>query len=737
MEQIIQVFVSLVYNAALLLALVLLFDSLAQTEVFSGSISKMKVGLVLGAIALGIMLNPMKLHTGVVFDSRTVFFSVASMFFDPLSVVIAALMAAGFRLSLGGAGIYTGVSTIISSMGFGFLFRRLHHRWKKPYGFWEFYSLGIVVHISMVLLMNLTPPDMRSEIIRVIMLPALLLFPLGTVLLGHLVHRRLKRYEECKKMERSEAQYRLLAETSNDIIFIRDTDDYIIYANKRAQELMGISPEDYHKVKTLKFVAPAYLEETVRRQRINSTLAGEKELFILEVIDKYGEHRMMESNYGAIWEDGVFKGVMVAARDVTDRIKTEEARARYAARLEILKELDKMVLDVNSFENSLEKASKMLQKLIPFDILSVNKFQGEKLEIVELLKPAERFAFLHKNQKHAFDADIIAELGENKDYVEVAGTKTLIAMPVRMRLEKDGITSHQYNALLWRGEVLGFLWFSAFAADAFTAEHLEIARDFAKQLALIFDHRKQMEQIQNNSQVLVKTVEDRTAQLKSAITELESFSYTVAHDLRSPLKMIQNYCDILLEDYGKKLDAEGNKMLENINAIVVRSDKLTMELLDLARLNLMGLQKEDVNMEAIVKEIVNSQNTQGFEIEYLAIPPAWGDASLLRQVWQNFIENALKYTRDSQFKKITIGTKVGDEGYIYYVKDTGIGFLPEKADSIFAPFERLHKSEGYDGTGIGLAITKKIILFHDGDTWAESEVGKGSIFYFWLPMKEV
>lgn len=735
MEQVLHVFVSLVYNAALLLALVLLFDSLTKTEVFAGNSSKIKVGLVLGVIVLGIMINPIVLRHGIVFDSRTVFFSVASMFFEPLSVLIAALMAAIYRLSLGGPGIYTGVSTIAASFAIGFLFRRLHHRWKKPYGFGEFYTLGLAVHASMILLMLLTPASMHREILKVIAPPALILFPFGTVLLGHLVNRRMQRYLEGKKLEHSESQYRLLTETANDIIFIRNPDDYIIFANKRAQDILGIDATDYYKVKSLQFVVPKYLEKAVRRQRENSIMAGSGENFVLEIVDKNGEHRMMESNYGTIWEEGVFKGVMVAARDVTERIKLEEARQRYAARLEIIKELDNMVLEINSFESSLEKASQMLQKLIPFDILSINIFEGELLEVVELIKPADRFAFFHKKQKHSYDHSYIPELIQKKDYIDAAGIETPISMPVRMRLEKDGIKSHLYNALFWHGEVLGFLWFSAFQEDAFNAEHLEIARDFAKQLALIFDHRKQMTQIQNYSQVLSKTVEDRTAQLNSALTELESFSYTVAHDLRSPLKMIQNYCDLLNEDYGEKLDTEGKKMLENISAIVNRSDKLIMELLDLASLNPRDLQKTDVDMETIVKDIVNSQDTKDFEIEYLALPKAWGDASLLRQVWQNFIENALKYTRNSPQKKLSIGTKLGDEGYIYYIKDTGMGFPSEKADSIFAPFERLHKREGIDGTGIGLAITKKIILFHGGDTWAESEVGSGSSFYFWLPMK--
>ncbi|MCD8480119.1 MAG: ATP-binding protein [Candidatus Cloacimonetes bacterium] len=217
---------------------------------------------------------------------------------------------------------------------------------------------------------------------------------------------------------------------------------------------------------------------------------------------------------------------------------------------------------------------------------------------------------------------------------------------------------------------------------------------------------------------------------------MEAFSYSVAHDLRTPLKLIYGYSDALQEDYARKLDDEGQEMLAAIKTTSVRMDKLITELLDLARLNPEALKAEPVDTQSMVEHIWRGVNPGDFELEFHSLPAVWGDPTLLSQVWQNLLENAIKFTRPCPVRRIEIGCQTVDKEQVFYVRDTGVGFDPEKKDDIFAPFKRSHSLQEFEGTGIGLAITKKIIINHKGRIWAESEPNKGSSFFFTLPMAE-
>jgi light-regulated signal transduction histidine kinase (bacteriophytochrome) len=229
----------------------------------------------------------------------------------------------------------------------------------------------------------------------------------------------------------------------------------------------------------------------------------------------------------------------------------------------------------------------------------------------------------------------------------------------------------------------------------------------------------------------------RTAELLTANAELESFSYSVSHDMRAPLRAIQGFSRMLKEDYENKLDAEGNRLVNNIIGHTKKMGQLIDELLNFSRLGRKALIMVDIPMQHMVENIcrefqigdVDGRIT--FEInELLSVK---GDSLVLKQAWTNIISNAIKYSRLKENAIIEIGSSEKGREIIYYVKDNGAGFDMRFANKLFGVFQRLHSEEQFEGTGVGLAIVHRIISKHGGKVWAEGKVNEGATFYFSLP----
>ena len=236
---------------------------------------------------------------------------------------------------------------------------------------------------------------------------------------------------------------------------------------------------------------------------------------------------------------------------------------------------------------------------------------------------------------------------------------------------------------------------------------------------------------------LKERVRQRTAELEAANRELEAFSYSVSHDLRAPLRAIEGYAHILREDHAEKLDEEGKRLLQIIVDNVNRMDALIKALLNLSRISRSELDRRPVDMTALAAEaykaLADAEIRQSFQFNLSPMPPARGDATLLRQVWLNLLSNAIKFTRPCAQRTIDVGAEVGDGEVVYFIKDSGVGFDPRYESQLFGVFQRLHRVEDFEGIGIGLAIVQRVIHRHTGRVWAESQPGQGASFYFSLP----
>jgi signal transduction histidine kinase len=227
------------------------------------------------------------------------------------------------------------------------------------------------------------------------------------------------------------------------------------------------------------------------------------------------------------------------------------------------------------------------------------------------------------------------------------------------------------------------------------------------------------------------------AELEVLNDELESFSYTVSHDLRSPLRAVLAYTSALVEDYGQLIDDEGRRLLGIVHSEAARMGELIDDLLAFSQLGRQHIVSVSTDMESLVREVIAAQTQLNGEstaaIDIGALPSVRGDRALLRQVWTNLISNALKYSSKKDQPHLRIWA-VNDRGRVVYnVQDDGVGFDMAYADKLFGVFQRLHRSEEFAGTGVGLAIAQRVVERHGGTIWADAKLGAGATFSFALP----
>ncbi|MGH8019615.1 MAG: PAS domain-containing sensor histidine kinase [Opitutaceae bacterium] len=256
-----------------------------------------------------------------------------------------------------------------------------------------------------------------------------------------------------------------------------------------------------------------------------------------------------------------------------------------------------------------------------------------------------------------------------------------------------------------------------------------------------FTRRREAEEEVNrlNAQ-LEERVAARTAELENANRELEAFSYSVSHDLRSPLRTVDGFAQALIEDCGDDLSEDGRRYLRTIREGAQRMGMLIDDLLTFSRLGRLSIKRRPLDtrkiVEASLEPLQTEQQERNIEVAIGPLPASQADPALLRQVWSNLLSNAFKYTRTRERARIEIGCARVDGSDVFFVRDNGVGFDPCYAHKIFKVFERLHRDEEFEGTGVGLAIVHRIVTRHGGKVWADATPDSGATFSFTLASPE-
>jgi len=270
-------------------------------------------------------------------------------------------------------------------------------------------------------------------------------------------------------------------------------------------------------------------------------------------------------------------------------------------------------------------------------------------------------------------------------------------------------------------------------------EFVRLKRLDGERHRLTAELRSRAEKMEAEVYARAQEVAETSRLLEQANAELESFSYSVSHDLRAPLRAINGFSLALLEDYGTTLPPDGQSLLARVRENTKRMAQLIDDLLVFSRLGRKPLEMGPVDLASLMQSVVEEQrqadSKRAIEVVVHSLPATLGDAGLLRQALANLIENAFKFTRRQPKARIEIGSRVEGAETVYYVRDNGAGFDMKYATKLFGVFQRLHGESDFEGTGVGLALVQRIVHRHGGRVWAQAAVDQGATFYFTLRAK--
>ncbi len=258
-------------------------------------------------------------------------------------------------------------------------------------------------------------------------------------------------------------------------------------------------------------------------------------------------------------------------------------------------------------------------------------------------------------------------------------------------------------------------------------------------LTIIEDQKLAQDEIRQLNKTLEERVNQRTAQLLASNEELESFAYSISHDLRAPLRAIDGYSRILEQDYAKVLDTEGVRLLNIVRSSTKNLDRLITDLLSLSRVGRSELKFDSLEMNSLVEstylELTTPEIQEKIKFTVHDLPVGYGDPTLIKHVWMNLISNAIKYSAPKPHPEIEIAGFSDPEKCTYIIKDNGVGFNSDFKEKLFGLFQRLHKASEFEGTGVGLAIVQRIVKRHNGEVWGNGEIDQGAEFSFTLPKR--
>jgi|GEM_PF-2016946 len=510
-----------------------------------------------------------------------------------------------------------------------------------------------------------------------------------------------------RNLQMSEKRFRARFEKAFDGLFVSTPEGRFADINRKGVELLGYSSKE--DVLTLDISRDIYIDPLERKRflaEVNEQGSGEKEIMVRK---KNGERIIILVTLSAEKDEtGSITAYNGTVRDITRQRQTEKELTKYREHLEeLIKERTAQLKVSENMYRSL--FTNMTVSFILSEIICDEKGEPIDLKLIEVNPAFERLMGLRKD--------------------ELTGRRVTEMLPHFTPLIRF------YSPVVYSGQPVHFETHSTLTErDYEVYSYMPAPRQCAVMITDITERIESEEHIRE----LNTALQNRALALEAANEELDAFAYSVSHDLRAPLRQIEGFIDLLSKRNKAFTDSKSTHYIEVISESAKRMGTMIDDLLSFSRMSCQEMNSNEVDLDCLLREVLKNMeyDTEGRNIKWSIahLPVITGDRSMLRIVLINLISNALKFTKTRTQAEIEIGfTHVDDEELVFFVRDNGVGFDMDYADSLFGVFQRLHRKEDFDGTGIGLANTRSIIKRHGGRTWAESEVDCGATFYFSLP----
>jgi len=677
-----------IHNITLLIALAAIYSLMLQWFRKESLWLKIISGVLFGAVAIVGMLSAFEFQEGIFFDGRSVILGLAGLFGGPIVAVVSAIIALGFRLWAGGAGVLMGVMVIITSSLLGVIHHNLRKRHKNASSPLAYLILGLAIHTAMTFYSILLPDPVTWQILPQIILPVMILLPLATLLLAMIFDNRIRQMGLMEKLEASEEQFRQVFMNSPAVqMILHPEDGRIVDINKAATDFYGW-PEDTMRKMRITQINPMPVEKI--KEKINYVKQHKKGLFELRHRLASGDIRDVQIHSSSVMIGGE-ELLFTIVYDITDR---------------------------NRSQKELKSERKLLRTLIdnmPATVyvknLHLQKVLVNKMELEVLGRPEEEV--IGKTDRDLFPAEIAEQFEADDRYVIDEGK------PLINREEK---------LITPRGELL---WLLTSKTPLYDHE--------GKITGIVGVGRDITERVKN-TEALEQAKEDA----ENANKAKSEFLANMSHEIRTPMNAILGFSETL---YQQIEHPSHRKMLQS----VLSSGKLLLtllnDILDLSKVEAgkMTIAPKPASMDSIIREMKMLYKARaedkGLEIR-TEIPEDFPevielDEVRVKQLLFNLVGNAVKFTQEGyiaiQMKFITEGENTGE--LVMQVQDTGHGIPPDQQERIFEPFYQQdgQSTRQYGGTGLGLAITRRLVERMKGRIELESTPGKGSTFNVRLP----
>lgn len=554
------------------------------------------------------------------------------------------------------------------------------------------------------------------------------------------------RNEAEQELINQEKYFRTIIENSTDGISILNADGISLYESPAARRQLGYTPQELEDKHYFDLVHPDDIQVVSEIFADLVHKPGGIEHDQMRCLHKDGTWHTLEVTSKNLLNDPIINGIVNNIRDITDRKRAEQA----------LEHRTKQILAIQKVNTSIISTLELKEvlQLIAEAAVTNMGFNHSLIFLHDDAANVNRGTVFHTEEDEEFVKHLEEMLGLSLISIEVPIIRGINVVVDDSLDRKETILHDVYSmaGMLFTREQcdaaqkhlrvkiivnVPFLTKDKFVGSLMVFSDKEKISDvdmealwlLANQAAIAIENAKFNEELEQR-------VNERTRQLKATNKELESFAYSVSHDLRAPLRSIDGFSQIILEDYANSLDNHGKEYLHRICAAVKRMTQLIDGILDLSRTTRGEFNRERINLseiaESISKELKEQQPER--EVEFSITPHLMvnGDARLLRAALENLIRNSWKFTGKHESAHIEIGYTEHHGNPVYFVRDDGAGFDMANAEKLFGTFQRLHGPDEFEGTGIGLATVQRIINRHGGDVWAESSIEKGATFYFTL-----